>query len=140
MTRTTAYSARSIRLTLWASVFFNLFAAALLAFPGSAVAQLLEMPADAPLLYRTISALAIGLFGLAYAWMALQHRPDRPLLAFSAIMKSSVFAAAATLWLMELLSVRLVLVTVVDLVFAVIWFWWLFAAQAHDRDRRIAQK
>jgi hypothetical protein len=40
-----------VRGALWTSVPFNLVAAALFAFPGSAVGQLVGLPADVPRIY-----------------------------------------------------------------------------------------
>jgi hypothetical protein len=121
-----------MRRALWLSVPFNLGAACLFAFPASALGQLAGLPPAAPLLYRVVVALFIALFGATYAWLALQPRIDRPLVAFSALGKSGVFAAILVLWLLDLAPARGVAIASGDLAFAGVFAWWLLGAPAGD--------
>ncbi|MGH9677330.1 MAG: hypothetical protein ACRD36_09535, partial [Candidatus Acidiferrum sp.] len=65
----------------------------------------------------------------AYAWLALQPRIDRPLVAMSAIGKAAAFSIIFMLWLIGEASGRGVLAAVGDLVFAGIFAWWLFGTR-----------
>lgn len=119
---------RALRYTLWASFPFNLAAACLLAFPSTRIGQFAGLPELVPALYSSTLSFLVFLFGVAYAWLAMQPSINRPLLAVSAIGKSGVFAIALVLWLLNSTSGRVVVVAVGDLVFAAIWFGWLFSS------------
>ncbi|MGH8596372.1 MAG: hypothetical protein ACREXT_06920 [Gammaproteobacteria bacterium] len=129
MNRTQAF-----RRILWAAVAFNLFGAYLFAYPASTAGQLLGLPPDVPLVYRAIVAVFVLLFGGAYAWLALQPEPNRPLVAFSAIGKTSVFVMIAILWLANESSLRGVLAALGDLFFAAAFAWWLLDQKATSTD------
>lgn len=119
-----------IRRALWTTVPFNFGAACLFAFPSSFLGQLAGLPPSVPILYRVVVAFFVALFGATYAWLALQPRIDRPLVAFSALGKSGVFAVILALWLLGLAPARGVLIASGDLIFAVIFAWWLSSAPA----------
>lgn len=116
---------RALRYTLWASFPFNLAAACLLAFPSTRIGQFAGLPESVPALYSSTLSFLVFLFGVAYAWLAMQPSINRPLLAVSAIGKSGVFAIALVLWLLNSTSGRVVVVAIGDLIFAAIWFAWL---------------
>lgn len=120
---------RWIRATLWVSFPFNLVAAYILAFPSSALGQLVGLPATVPALYAALTAFLVTLFGVVYAWLASRPRIDRPLVSVSAIAKTGVFVIALVLWLGGHSSGRVVLLASGDLALACIWFRWLLAAR-----------
>jgi hypothetical protein len=115
-----------IRRVLWASVIFNLGGASLFAFPSSALGQLAGMPGPVSPLYGYMLALFVVLFGGSYAWLALQKNIDRPLLAFGAIGKTCAFVLVLTFWLLGEVPARSVMAITGDLIFAGLFFWWLF--------------
>jgi len=118
-----------MRRVLWASVFFNLFGALLFLFPAS-LGRLAGLPAPVPFAYSALLALFIVLFGGSYAWLALQPRFDRPLVAFAAIGKASAFAVVLACWVAGAVEGRAVLAITGDLVLAAIFAWWLLGDPA----------
>ena len=118
-------STRFVRITLGLSVLFNFGAAAIFAFPGSSLGQLIGLPPVVSPIYAAMTAYMVGLFGAAYAWLAMQSMPPQSLLAFGAIGKLGVFCVAAGLWLLGTIPITLVVVASGDLIFALIWFGWL---------------
>jgi hypothetical protein len=126
---------RIIRRVLWAAAGFNVVGAVLFAFPGSVLGRLADLPMAVPVAYRAIAAMFVLLFGGAYAWLATQPSPSRPLLAFGAIGKASAFAVVAGLWLASEASTRALAAIGGDLVFAAVFAWWLIGAPP-ERARR----
>jgi len=118
-----------MRRVLWASVLFNLFGALLFLFPAS-LGRLAGLPAPVPFAYSALLALFIVLFGGSYAWLALQSRFDRPLVAFGAIGKASAFAVVLACWVAGAVEGRAVLAITGDLVLAAIFAWWLLGDPA----------
>jgi len=118
-----------IRRVLWAAAGFNVFGAVLFAFPDSSLGRLADLPTSVPVTYRAFVAMFVLLFAGAYAWMANQQSPNRPLLAFGAIGKASAFAVVAGLWLASAASTRALLAIAGDLAFAAVFAWWLVGAR-----------
>ncbi len=116
-----------LRLALRASVFFNLGGALLFAFPNS-LGRLAGLPGPAPRVYTAFIAALVLLFGGTYGWLASQPRIDRPLVAFSALGKTSFFVVVAACWLTGEVPGRAVLGAAGDLAFAAIFVRWLVAA------------
>lgn len=116
-----------MRQALWATAIYNTGAALAFLFPGS-LGALVGLPADAPLLHGVFLALFIQGFGVLYGWLALSERIDRGLVAFSGLMKASVFLLFLTLWITGHAGVLLVLVGIGDLAFAIIFHRWLKAS------------
>ncbi len=114
-----------MRSALWLSALLNLGAAALFAFPDSTVGQLAGLPRPVPGLYRAIVACFILLFGGAYAFLARQPVIDRPMVAMSAIGKTSVFLIILVFWLAGAAPGRGVLFAMSDLALAALFTRWL---------------
>jgi len=115
---------RLVRGALLVSAVFNLGAALVFAFPSS-LGWLAGLPMPVPRAYTTLLAVFVMLFGVAYAWLARQPIIDRPLVAFSALGKASVFSAILVFWILGDLPGRAALGAVGDVVFAVIFAGWL---------------
>jgi hypothetical protein len=113
------------RRLLWVAAVFNVFAACLLGFPGSALGQWTGLPAEVPLMYRLIVAVFVLLFAGSYAWLGSQGEPNRPMVALSAIGKVSVVVAMIALWLGGEASLTSLAAASGDLVFAAVFVWWL---------------
>jgi hypothetical protein len=118
---------RVMRAALWASVPYNLGAAALFAFPSSAPGQLVGLPVPVPPLYGALVAVFVLLFGGAYAWLACQPIIHRPLVALAAIGKLSVFAVFVVLWLFGAAPGLGAIAAIGDLALAVVFVWWLLS-------------
>ncbi len=122
---------RLVRWTLWITAPFNLLAAYAFAFPMGSVGNLLRLPQPAyGEFYMLMTASLVGLFGLAYIWMALQPAIDKPLLFVGAAGK----AMAATTGLLLMLSGQLSTVTgtllLGDYLFAGFWIYWLWSTRS----------
>jgi hypothetical protein len=113
-----------MRGALMASAVMNTGAALLFAFPDS-LGELAGMPKPVPRIYTTLLAVFVMLFGVAYAWLSRQPVIDRPLVALSALGKMGVFTVILVFWILGDLGGRSVVGAVGDLVFAVIFAWWL---------------
>jgi uncharacterized membrane protein len=114
----------TMRRILWASAAFNVCGALAFAFPGT-LGQLMGLPAPVPALYCVLMALFVLLFGGSYAWLALQPQIVRPMVAFAAIGKSSVFLVILVFWLLGEAPFRGVLAASGDLAFALLFLRWL---------------
>jgi hypothetical protein len=117
---------RSIRQVLWLGAFFNAVVAASILFP--AAFGLPPPPAGSDFAIG-ILAWFVALFGVAYAWMAMQPAIPRPLVALAAIGKAGVFAmASACLW-RGAIELPTFVVCACDLAFAAWFVAWLRATR-----------
>ena len=123
-----------VRTSLWISFPFNLGAAYALALPSSQLGRLLGLSESVDPLYSALCAFLIGMFGFAYAWLALQPKLDQPLLCLGAIGKTGVFVLAVVLWLSQVASGAIVVVASGDVAFALLWFWWLVWSKGSHED------
>jgi hypothetical protein len=113
-----------VRRALWVSVPYNVVGALMFAFPET-IGRVAGLPAPVPRVYTASLAVLVLLFGATYAWLALQPRIDRPLVAFSAIGKASVFTVVLVCWLLGEGPALGVLAASGDLALAAIFAWWL---------------
>jgi len=114
-----------VRTSLWISFPFNLGAAYAFAMPSSWLGHRLGLPAQVDLLYTSMLAMLVGLFGFTYAWLALQANFSRPLLCLGAIGKTGAFLLAVVLWYGDAVAPLLLGAATGDLAFAALWFCWL---------------
>ena len=70
-------------------------------------------------------ALLIGIFGGVYAWLARQPRIDRSLVVVAVIGKIGVFTVAMISWLLGEIPGRGLIPALGDLIFGVVFLWWL---------------
>lgn len=125
MLRTVLDRDRVMRAALWGSVPYNLGAAAVSAFPNSALAQFAGFPSPVHPVYGALVAVFALLFGGAYAWLAMQPVINRPLVFLSATGKLAVFSVVVVFWLSASVSWRLVVASSGDFFFGAIFCWWL---------------
>jgi len=111
-------------MALWVGAFFNFGAALMFIFPVF-LGQIAGLPASGSLFYNWLLALFIGLFGAAYAWLARRPQIDRPLVGLAIIGKMGVFVVALASWLLGVIPLRGFVVAVGDLIFGIIFWWWL---------------
>lgn len=115
-----------MRRTLQVTTYLNFAAALAFAFPGS-LGQIMALPVPVPRLYSIFIALLVALFGATYGWLARQPQIDRPLVAFSALGKSTFFLVVLLCWILGDVPGRSVIAAAGDLVFAGIFVWWLLS-------------
>ena len=114
-----------LRPALWTAAFFNFAGAAPFAWPGSTLGHFAGLPADAPVIYRAMTALFVLLFAGAYAWLAMQPTINRPFVAFGAIGKAAAFVMVVVLWLTGAVAAGGVLAMVGDILLALVFAWCL---------------
>ena len=113
-----------MRKALWATAGFNVLGALLFGFPDT-FGRLAGMPTGVPAVYRALLALFVLLFGGAYAWLARRPVIDRPLVGFAAIGKAGAFAVVLMCWIAGAVPFLSVAAITGDLVFALLFAWWL---------------
>lgn len=122
----TAARDRIVRAVLWMTAPANFLVAGLILQPTSVLGQLAGLPQDTPaLVYRSLLALFLALFGGVYAWLALQPRIDRPMLALGAIGKGLAFVLTVALWTIGEASTPWLGLLCGDLLCVVVFVWWL---------------
>ncbi|MDP3857133.1 MAG: hypothetical protein Q8Q73_05130 [Stagnimonas sp.] len=120
-------STRLLRFGLGLGAAANFGVAALLLVPDSAAGQLAGLPsASVPILYASLLALFVALFGGVYAWLAAQVEINRPVLALGAIGKALAFILGIVLWLAGSTSARWTGLMVGDLLLAALFAAWLW--------------
>jgi hypothetical protein len=127
---------RFIRNTLWGAAAYNIAGAWLFAFPASYLGRLSGLPADVPPVYKFLLALLVFGFGCAYLWLARQKSVSRPFILFVAIDKFCVFLVMFVLWLVHEAMLRSVAVISGDLVFSVLWMFWLLRTRQSSPGER----
>lgn len=120
---------RLMRRALWATAVMNAGGMLMFAFPES-LGRIAGLPSPVPRVYALMVAALVGLFGATYAWLAVQPRIHRPLVAFAAFGKSIAFAVFLVCWLLGDLPGRAVLTMTADLGFATFFAWWLLDASS----------
>ena len=123
-----------MRSALWATTALNLGVGMLVAFPSSPLGQLAGLPASGPVLYNSLLAYLVALFGFMYAWLACQPSIDRPLVALAAVGKAGTVVIAVACWLGGQASGRITLLASGDLLFAAIFAWWLLAESREQAE------
>ena len=115
-----------VRISLWITAPFNLVAGFAFAFPASSLGSLIELPQQTHNLYAMFSGAMIALFGATYLWLSFQTTIHRPVLFVGACGKSRAVLVSILLFFSgELAGVTTVLISG-DIVFALLWFCWLF--------------
>lgn len=118
---------RIVRIALGVSVFFNLFGAALFAFPASPLGEFVGLPDAVPVIYRGVVAFFVVLFGGAYGWLALQPVIDRPMVGLAAIGKGGFFALVIIFFFLGEATGLALGAAAGDLLFAGIFGWWVWS-------------
>jgi hypothetical protein len=119
----------AVRISLWISAPANLIVATAIAFPSSSLGSLLELPETHPF-YGMLSGAMVGLFGVAYGWLALQPGIDRPLLCLGVCGKLLAVLISISLFMAGELSVVTAAAISGDLVFVVLWSAFLYSSRS----------
>ena len=125
---------RLVRISLWVTAPFNLLAGYLFAFPSSALAGLLMMPASPTNFYTLFAGAMVALFGFMYIWIAQQGVIVRPLLAVGAIGKTIAVMISVSLFVTGNLAWLPTLLISGDLLFASLWGYYLIASRSNVLD------
>ena len=117
-----------MRRALQLTTAFNIVAAFALAFPATALGQLMGLPPAAPFIYLALASGAVALFGFAYGWLSVQPVIDRPLVVLSTVGKLAAFTSVVVITLYGDLPMRSIVMSSPDLMFAAVFIWWLRSA------------
>lgn len=121
-------SDRTIRVALWASVVLNALGVVVLApLALGRVAPLFPVAASPYLAGQLV--FTIALFGVAFAWLALQPRVHRPLVVVAGAGKLGFFALAGVYALAGELPVGAVASATPDLLLGVVFVLWARGAR-----------
>ena len=118
-----------VRYSLWLTAPFNLVAGVAFARPDSALASLLTLPSDVPAFYALFSGGMIFLFGLVYAWLAMQKTIVPSLLCVGTCGKLMAVSIAVGLYAVGGVSGIFALVILGDLLFVGLWFTYLTSSK-----------
>lgn len=120
---------RRMRLVLWISAAFNFAVALMFVFPDLA-GEAMAMPGPVPRIYTILLAVFVGLFGGAYAWLAMQRQIDRPMVALGAIGKTAVVVVIVAFFMAGDFSAAGAALSLGDVLFAGLFTWWLVGTRA----------
>jgi len=115
-----------MRGALWATGVMNVAGAIGFLPPMHAVRALAGFPEGEHPLYLMTVSMFVLLFGIGYLALAATNRPDRFFVTLAAVGKLSFVAVVTALWLGGSLPLRAVGAASGDLVFAVLFFVWLY--------------
>ena len=122
-----------VRISLAVSAPFNVLAGIAFAHPAGIPGVWLGLPTDTHALYSMFAGYMIGLFGIAYAWMAFQPSIAKPLLMFGAVGKLGAVAIVAALFMAAQVPLSLLLLIAPDILLALLWLFYLIReARRHD--------
>jgi hypothetical protein len=121
---------KTFRGILWATVVFNIGGGLPFLFASSSLGQLAGLPSPVPAVYTTLLAEFVLLFAGGYAWLALQPTIDRALVGFAAIGKTGAFLVITGFWLHGDVPLRSVFAVTGDLIFAILFTWWLLSPRS----------
>lgn len=111
---------RRLRIALWVAAAVNLFGLGI--FGAEALGHHVALiPLAIPSFYAAQLAWIIGLFGGAYAWLAHQAEPSRPLLFLGGLGKLGFFALFVAFWLADAFPFATVATALPDLVLGLIF-------------------
>lgn len=118
-----------MRAALLATAPMNLLGALVFFPPGRPLRLSMGWPPDGHPIYAATVGLFIFIFGVAYLWTGLTGRADRQFVMLSASGKLAFFLLTVWYWLTGTLSARIPVSALGDLVFAVLFFVWLFQSR-----------
>jgi hypothetical protein len=115
-----------MRVALGATAVANLaVAGSVFLLPGDGVRQMVGLPPVGHPFDAATAGMFVGLFGVAYGWVAVTARDERLFLALAAIGKTAFVGLVLGLWIAGRLPDRAPLLASGDLVFAGLFLHWL---------------
>lgn len=115
---------RVFRTVLVVGALFNFVMATAILFPDP-FGSFAELPRSESRFYSWLLALFIALFGGVYAFLSASAVIHRPLVVLAVIGKTGVFLVALVCLLLGELSPGAFAPAVGDLLFALVFLWWL---------------
>lgn len=119
-----------MRVALVLTGVFNFWGAAMFAFPET-LGRAAALPLPASVFSGWNLAALIAIFGAIYLWLAFRKQIDRSIIFVAALDKFSFFAVTIACWLSGHVSAPTVVPAVGDLLFSLVFTWWLLVT----RDR-----
>jgi len=116
-----------MRRALLATGVMNAVAAILFLPPSTGLRALAGFPPAEQPVYLATVALFVFLFGVGYLWAGLTGLADPLFIALGAVGKASFVAIVTGYWLAGTLPALAPFVASADLLFAALFFRWLFA-------------
>ncbi|MFB2891331.1 hypothetical protein ACE1CI_00135 [Aerosakkonemataceae cyanobacterium BLCC-F50] len=121
------------RFTLLATAIMNFVGAVVFALPIYGKGEIFGLPQNAHPLYLSIVSSWILIFGLGYIWMAVSAKPDRLFIAVAATCKLAIAFSFFTFWLMGDLPLLTVSAGSGDLLFAIVFIYWLLPTKRETK-------
>jgi hypothetical protein len=119
-----------MRIALLATAPMNLLGSLAFLPPGRSLRLSMGWPPDGHPIYAATVGLFIFLFGVAYLWTGLTGRADRLFITLAASGKLAFFLLTVWFWLTGTLSGQVPASAGGDLVFALLFFVWLFQVRS----------
>jgi hypothetical protein len=113
------------RYTLFATTIMNFTGAIVFALPIFGRGDIFKLPENAHPLYLSIISAWIFIFGVAYLWLALTAKPERFYIAVVTVCKLAIAFFFFIFWLTGDLPLLTASAGVGDLLFALIFIYWL---------------
>ena len=117
-----------MRVALLATGAMNLCGCLMFVPPLTFARRLLGLPEPHPF-YLWLLATWIGAFGIIYLWLGVTGRPDRAFLTIAAIGKLSFWGLLCIYWLAGEFPVAAPIASGADLVFGLLFTYWLLRAR-----------
>jgi hypothetical protein len=114
---------RVLRGALWTTVALNAVGFAAFAFPALGFESPL-LPITAPRFLAAQIAFTIALFGVVYAWLAVQSRINRALIVVGGLGKLGFFGLTLTYALAGDIPTSMAVSALPDLALGVLFLWW----------------
>lgn len=118
---------RIVRTALWATVALNLLGTGIFGIAAAGGTSPI-LPIDVPPYFAAQLGFVIALFAGVYAWLACQRRLNRPLLVVGALGKLGFFWLTVAYAAAGQLPSSMALNATPDLLFALIFLWWVRSA------------
>jgi len=113
-----------MRPTLVVGALFNLVAAVIFLFPDS-IGSIADFPRSGSLFHSWLIAVFIVVFAGLYLWLSRRPVIDRPMIVLAVVGKMGVFVVSVACLLLGVLSPRAFAPAAGDLLFVLIFLWWL---------------
>ncbi|KAA9340377.1 hypothetical protein [Larkinella humicola] len=114
-----------MRISLWITAGLNLIGAIIFTPSFHFGRQIMDLPSTNHPLYLWIIAEFIFIFGVAYAYCAFTGHAPRILIGVAAAGKLAFFATLVGFWLSAELPVKVPILGSADLIFGLLFLWWL---------------
>ena len=129
-----------MRRALFATAGMNIVAAAAFVPSAASLRAVAGLPEGTHPLYLATVGMFVLLFGVGYLWAALAGRAERLFIALAAAGKSSFFGLLVWFWAAGAVPMRVPVLGTADLIFAVLFWTWLFSAPVRTPSAGVLQQ